>query len=42
MTKPKLVKDLKNEEIAKKLFPKQVREKAKEVAHERDSSSKRK
>jgi hypothetical protein len=40
MTKPKQVKDLTNEQVAKRLFPKQVTEKAKEVANERDLSSK--
>ena len=36
MTKKRKVKDLTTDEAVKKLFPKKVVEKAKEVAHEKD------
>ncbi len=36
MKKKKRAEELTNEEIAKKLFPKKVIDKAKEIAHEKD------
>jgi hypothetical protein len=36
MKEKKKAEELTNEEIAKKLFPKKVIDKAKEVAHEKD------
>ncbi len=36
MKKKKKAEELTNEEIARRLFPKKVRDKAKEVAHEKD------
>ncbi len=36
MTKKKKAEELTNKDIAKRLFPKEVRDKAKEVAHEKD------
>ncbi len=35
--KKKTAKDMTTEELAKKIFPKKVRDKLKEVAHEKDS-----
>ncbi len=35
--KKKTISDMTTEELAKKLFPKKVVDKAKEVAHEKDS-----
>ncbi len=35
--KKKTAKDMTTEELAKKIFPKKVREKLKEIAHEKDS-----
>ena len=34
--KKKSAKDMTTEELAKKIFPKKVREKLKEIAHEKD------
>ena len=34
--KKKTARDMTNEELAKKIFPKKVRDKLKEVAHEKD------
>ena len=36
MKKKKKAEELTNEEIAKRLFSKKVRDKAKEIAHEKD------
>lgn len=36
MEKKKRAEELTNKDIAKRLFPKEVRDKAKEVAHEKD------
>ena len=36
MKKKKKAEELTNKDIAKRLFPKEVRDKAKEVAHEKD------
>ena len=37
--KKKTAKDMTTEELAKKIFPKKVRDKLKEVAHEKDDKS---
>ena len=37
--KKKTAKDMTTEELAKKIFPKKVRDKLKEVAHEKDHKS---
>ncbi len=37
--KKKTAKDMTTEELAKKVFPKKVRDKLKEVAHEKDGKS---
>lgn len=37
--KKKTAKDMTTEELAKKIFPKKVRDKLKEIAHEKDSKS---
>ncbi len=37
--KKKTARDMTTEELAKKIFPKKVRDKLKEVAHEKDKKS---
>ena len=38
-TKKKTARDMTTEELAKKIFPKKVRDKLKEIAHEKDDKS---